>query len=902
MRGWPLWRKAPFGSLRYPGLLGAITVGALLLTLVAASYPLYISKSESRLLREEIADPTIERFGAGMFYGVTNLGFTERAREGGSLISRIDSLLDDVARKGPGLDPPIRFILGPEARVTLPGGVDAPSGRILGAPFFGSGAIQHVTLVDGSGEGAVLPDLIADVLGVGPGDEVEIHAEDSRRFVRLQVAGVYRSLFNQPRTGYWSPWSEQLFRKCVGCPSPPQFILMGSNELVALSKELGHIDANYGWTLPLREGPLNIDDARAINRYALRIIRRAAVRGTESWRILECCGTTYSRGFPFRRDVEFRSSMPLVLREVDRRTAAIEAPLRLLQLAGLAVAAAAVAAAAAFAVNGRRTEVALLHTRGWGPTAFAARSSVESLIPTVAGALLGLGLGWWLIAGFGPHGLASPSARLLSLKGAALAGAAGVGVFGAISAALFARRAESRTFVARPTWIPWEVLPIGGALWLLSRLQSGSALIEDHRLDIRRPSVLLLAFPVLFLLGFAWLGTRLLVGALRRTQSRFGPSPVSYLAVHRMTALPTLTVLLVASAGTCLGVFVNGQTMVRSLEATVDAKAKVFVGSDVQVLIDYAAPEQKRFPLPITRSTRLKYAGSLLPGDVPFDMLGIDAETIVGAAYWNESFSEQPLADLVAQLRSNEGPLPVVLVQGGGDPSAIDTAQVDLPIEVVGRADAFPGVSSDDPVVVVDVASLDHRLGTQASPLGSTNARTEYWIAGDPDEALAAIGELDAYPLNFLTAEEVKDVPFIAAAIDTFAMLNVLGLAAALLVIAVLIVYLQSRQRARIISNVLSLRMGMRDRQAMLAIILELAAMLVAAFVFGAVLGVAAGRLVAPLLDPLQTIPPAPVFVIPFLVVAWTLLGLMLTGTVGGWVVHRRATSVDLGRVLRMAE
>ena len=82
-----------------------------------------------------------------------------------------------------------------------------------------------------------------------------------------------------------------------------------------------------------------------------------------------------------------------------------------------------------------------------------------------------------------------------------------------------------------------------------------------------------------------------------------------------MTGLPRLTVLLVSAAALCLGVFVNAQTMVRSLRATVDAKAGVFVGSDVQVWVDHDAPPPGNFPLPITRATRLKYAGSLLPGD-----------------------------------------------------------------------------------------------------------------------------------------------------------------------------------------------------------------------------------------------------------------------------------------------
>ncbi len=63
--------------------------------------------------------------------------------------------------------------------------------------------------------------------------------------------------------------------------------------------------------------------------------------------------------------------MPLVLREVERRAATVEGPLRLLLIAGLGVAAAVVAAAAAFAVAGRRTEAAFLHAHGWGPVRFA---------------------------------------------------------------------------------------------------------------------------------------------------------------------------------------------------------------------------------------------------------------------------------------------------------------------------------------------------------------------------------------------------------------------------------------------------------------------------------------------------------------------------------------------------
>jgi putative ABC transport system permease protein len=504
---------------------------------------------------------------------------------------------------------------------------------------------------------------------------------------------------------------------------------------------------------------------------------------------------------------------------------------------------------------------------------------------------------------FGPAAPAAASARSTSFTAAAAAGAASLAVIAVISAVSFIRTFEVHALRRRLAWVPWELIAIAAGIWVLVRLRGGGALVEDERLDIQRPSALLLLFPVLFVAGFATLFARLLVAGLRRAASRIGdPSPVSYLAVHRLTGFPGLTILLIGATALCLGVFVNGQTLVRSLRTTVDAKAGVFVGSDVQVLIDYEAPAQERFPFPITRANRLKYAGRMVPGDVPFDILGIDAGTIVGAAYWDDAFADEPLADLVARLPSDQGPLPAILVQGGGDPTAIRTAQAEVPIEVVGRAIAFPGVSSDDPVIVVDVESLVARVGAQGNPFLSANARTEYWIAGDPDEVLAAVGQLEAFPLLTLTAEDVKDVPFIKAAIETFSMLNLLGLAAALLVVGVLVVYLQARQRARMVSNVLSLRMGMRDRQAMGALVLELGAIVLVAFLLGGALGLVAGAFVSPLLDPLQTIPPPPLFAAPVAVLGWTLAALVLAAVLGGWAVHRRGAAVDLGEVLRVAE
>ena len=158
------------------------------------------------------------------------------------------------------------------------------------------------------------------------------------------------------------------------------------------------------------------------------------------------------------------------------------------------------------------------------------------------------------------------------------------------------------------------------------------------------------AFPIAFLAGFVALvarvsGPRPGLGA--RPERRVGTP--AYLAVHRLAARSRLTLLLIAAAGICLGLFVQAQTVARSMQTTVDAKAGVYVGSDVQARIDSVNATPEDFPLPVTRSVRRIQAGELRPG-VPFDLLAIDTETFASAAFWDPAFASEPLETLLDRL------------------------------------------------------------------------------------------------------------------------------------------------------------------------------------------------------------------------------------------------------------
>jgi hypothetical protein len=527
------------------------------------------------------------------------------------------------------------------------------------------------------------------------------------------------------------------------------------------------------------------------------------------------------------------------------------------------------------------------------------------LIPCAVGAAAGLGLGFVLVRGVGPTGALDSRASNEAVWVAGIAWGAAIAAIATVSTVSFLRQSEHRRSRMRLlAAFPWELVLIALSLLILQRLRSGGAVVADQAFGVEAPSLLLFAFPIVFLAGATALVARLVVLSLRWARGHStGWGTSAFLAVHQLAARSRLTLLMIATAGLCLGLFVQAQTVARSMEVTVDAKAGVYVGSDVQARIDSFNETPPRFPLPVTRVVRRLQAGELRAA-VPFDLLAIDTDTFASAAFWHPAFAPEPLEDLLGRLAEpTEGAVPVVMASApNAFPASITIDSLTVPIEIVGRANAFPGMTSLRPLVVIDAGRLLDAFEGRPSPLTGPNSSDELWIRGDPSAARAALPELSYVPDLVLTLDEVKDIPYIAAVIDTFLVMNGLGVLAALLVFAAMLMYLQTRQRSEIVSYGLSLRMGMRSSRHLLAIATEVGAMLVVAYVAGGVLALAAARLTIPLLDPIEAIPPEPIGVVPVVLVAMAAPVLLLVAFAGGWLTERRARAADLGQVMRLAD
>jgi putative ABC transport system permease protein len=895
--------------LRWPGLLAAVAAGTLLFTLAACASFLYVSAVAGEIVREQIAGPSVTRYGAGMSYRSTNVEFTKRAPGSDDLLfeTRGDAFAD---RAGDShlLGHTLMGMSGPVVSVSVSGDrSEVRPGRL----FARTDALSNVTILAGSeGDGVWVADLIAGGLDLSVGDSITLHHEG--RAAEVPVDGIYRGLYAEPRSshaGYWLAWVDQIHKQdptCDECPIPAPFVIADQEQAVAITKQLGEDSATFGWDAPAARRDLSMDDARDLASFVDEFGTVIQSPHSELGRLFDCCGRQFRGQSRFPESLtSFTSSIAEVVSQANDRIAIVESPVRLLLVTGLLVACGVLGAGGAFAMARRRAETIFMYVRGMSPIQVAGKAALESFLPCALGALAGLVLALWLVETFGPPGAVAESARRGAFVSAVVAVPVSVLLIGVV-AALWFSRGRTHSPAHRARWrLPVELVLVVAAFFLLQQLQSEGAFVETEVGATARPTAGLLLFPVIFIAGLGTLGGRAVTGSLQLLRSRSARWPTwLYLALHRLASAPVLTILLVSTTTLCIGIFMNAQAVIQSLDDTVEAKAKLFVGSDVQANVNPEFSLPRSFPMPITKVTRLSRAGTFEPEGATYDLLAVDPATLSSAAYWNETFANLPFEAIAARLAGTRGDrVPAVVV--AEDPVAqrleVSVAGEIIPIEVVARADAFPGMTSTRPLVVMREKVFESRFGF-SNPLRTANATTELWVRGEAGKALDALAALEPAPYILLTVNDVKDAPSIEAVLNTFGVLNVLAIAAAVLVLVVLLMYVQARQRGQIVAYGLSRHMGLRHEEYRRSLGVEIAIVLVVACALGAILAMVSARLVSPQLDPLASIPPDPLFTAPWILIPAILITALVVAWLGAMITSRRIRRAELGQAVRVEE
>ncbi|MEA2453126.1 MAG: putative transport system permease protein [Actinomycetota bacterium] len=876
----PAWLKAPLLLVRFPAIFFSLVIAALILGSTTAAAPFLLSSAGNAALDQELETVTDEQ--AGLSF--STFGFVDRAA-----FSPANAQVKDVAGSIDRLGPSLLTVEGASTRIANQDG-ETSAVRFM----FRRGALANVKKLtpDRGIDGVWISDSNAEELGVGPGDQIVW--ERLRGTRSITVAGIYRNLASEPISEFWRPLTFDIINPSINQPPLYPYLLMNIGTLLDVGTGVGQ-QATFSWEFPLRWTHPTLPEAEQVAATFNRAKLEASDPLTNVGRALN--------GLTLYGSLDVHTSLTTAIKNARDTVTAIEGPVTLISLAGRLVALAVLGAAGLFAFTKRKVEARLLSAQGRTPWWQGAKAAVEAAVPVLAGGAAGWALGAILVRVVGPSNLISPDVPLAAAKevGLWLAGAVGLlGVVYGIAAHQESQLGASRLRQAIGR-VPWEMVVLLLAGVSLYEVLSREGAIVESADKAAKIDLLLLAFPFLFIAGIAGLAARGLRRLLPRLRQTGGDrSSWSFLAIRRFAGAQKTGFLLITASAIALGVLVYSSTLVATTSRTVRAKAQVLAGSDVAAAIQNVEDIPDDFPFPSTVVSLT--SGDVFPGDERVSILAVDPQTFERGAFWDGSFSDEPLRDLLGKLASDGPRLPVILAgTTAPEEATVDTRAIDIPITVVDEVTAWPGMVPNRPLMVVDATTMS-RIAQQLGSLPTDPfAVDELWVKGDPDKVVDAIDEAQLVVEQIKTAAEVQDAPSLRSLSWTFGFLQALGFLAGAIALVGLVLYLQSRQQSREVSYALARRMGLSRGDHRLAVAVELAAMLASAGVIGGISAVIAARLVASQIDPLPGLPPGTLFGIPVLLLAAAPVILLIVAMAGAWRVQRRADRMNVAEVMRLA-
>jgi hypothetical protein len=302
----------------------------------------------------------------------------------------------------------------------------------------------------------------------------------------------------------------------------------------------------------------------------------------------------------------------------------------------------------------------------------------------------------------------------------------------------------------------------------------------------------------------------------------------------------------------------------------------------------------------------------LLPGDLDVDVVAVTPEDVAGVVRWNERLAEQPLGELMAALAGYEGdrvpvvlagPVPDAVLEATDGELTLDFRYYTLPVQVVGRADAFPGQGSRDPLLVAD---WDRYLaGLEAANRDPGLVLTlEVWARGTAPAVVQSLVEAGFTPDNLedvTTSAAFADRPELRAQTWSLAYLRAVALAAGVLGLVGVAMHAVSQQRRRTSAGLLLSRMGMSRRSADAAAGLEIGLLTGLSALVAVLVALPASTWVLRLLDPVPSLQPDALFAVPWSSIGAVVLGVVLVTVGGAVLVGRAARRATGGQVMRDA-
>lgn len=861
---------------RFPRSAAAVGFSAAVVVLATILGPLFLASSERASLRAgmELSGP----WEAGLQIVWRAFDYPATAAEKEQRLELAEEgrrLLAERVEGVPGLGVPTMTLLGGDSSITS-------SGReAFVRVVHRTRAYDNVSVVEEGGDGVWLADITAQALRVEPGDEVTLTTPGG--VYRARVGTIYENLRDDEPREFWSPLTDFIYKLPSADTPPSPFVLVDPDVAMAADRSV-----QIRWNVPLAGADLAPDTMKRAAR-EFRIVSRDVLRadGELGAALQDVGGPALEPGIS--------TLLGGILRAAADRLEASQAPTGVVTAAVRILGAGLMVAAGLSLAARRRSEVRALIARGAGPGSLALRFTLEGAAPVLLGAVAAIAAGYAGVRIAGASGGVEWGYVASLADEAGLAALASLALLGLSSGAAVAR--EERSFRARSTTRS-RIAPLAaasvvaaGGVFAYRELQSISLAGSDDALS---GSILLAPIGVIAAAALAGGVALRLFLPLVAAWSRRRSTGV-FLAARRLAAGSGMTHTLVVVCGTALGVMFFGVTVAGSVQRTATAKAKTFVGSDFAVGVTSnptPLPADLRFPA--THVTKIQ---TYLEGSTqPVTVLGLDPATFEAAAFWDEEFASEDLTELLGRLRdSGEGPI-VALAAGFDDAATPALVGSEVPLEIVGRTKAFPGMIQGQPLVAMTRDSARRVLAS-----GGSGIRSDLiWAKGDPDEVQQALLEAGQPAFDPLTVDEVLDSPTIQSLVWSLGLLGGVGALASVTAVAGLSLYLQARHTATQVAAAMTRRMGLPRRAELLSWVAEIGGAGVASFAVGAATGLVTAWLVHERLDTQPDLEPSPIFVVPVTVAVAAGVAVALVTALTARRLQRRMDRTPVGEIMRV--
>ncbi|MGY1809799.1 hypothetical protein ACI8AF_20730 [Blastococcus sp. SYSU D00669] len=869
----PPWSRAPWLGLRSPAAVVAVLVTTAILACAVASAPLFLSSARSAALQEQLAPQCAEaswpQIGAAV-------GFGEPADAAG-VAEFVDGYRQAWADLGHSSERVLLVTRAVGSAGNFQNGmiVRDPAGERLTQPanvIWRPDITQHVEAVEASdARGVWLPASYAEAARASVGDTITMGS------LAVPVAGIYTDLFETDPGAYWCDYGELYLNLTSANVPPPALVLTSDEETFdQLAAAAGAVVVRE--QVPVDAETLSTADAR---RWIERQDRAQAATPSAD-----------------PENSEVNQELPEALARAETIERGLQGPVLPVAVAGGLLALVLVASAGSFWADRRANEVRLLAARGVGPGPLAGKAALELGLPALAGAALGWGVARLLIAGLGPADELDPAATTTALWAGVAAFVVGLAC-AAVVAGLRARGTAERPLGAAPRWpaaVPWELALLAAAAWCWVLLEGRDAIVADG--GVAQVNGLLVAFPLLGLAGAAVLLTRLLtrlLPALRRSAAR--RSPAVYLAVNRLAAARLATATLLVAVTLPVAVLGYTATLTSSAQATLDAKVGVQIGAERSVVTVTRLPRDGATSAVGTVVDRYNGTAATPDGErVDVQVLAVDPATFARSAFWEDSFADASLDDLVAALSGPEvdGRVPVVAAGLPEGDAGLRIGTSEVPAEVVDTARVLPGRRAAVPLLLVSAERLP-----EIPRAAGADRVSELWTDAPRAEAVDAAIAGGAISPRVVEPDDVFTTANFLGITWTFGYLSALAVFVGVIAVGGLLLYLEARSRTRVSGYVMARRLGLSEAAHLRSLVVELGGVAVAGLVLGSALAAVAVAVVYRRLDVDLLRPPTPLLDVPWLAVGLTGLAAVVVAVLAALYAQRAADRADPASVLR---